>query len=241
MKVKLTLAYDGSAFMGSQVQTTTAQTVMGTLERTLRNLGIQEPPVASGRTDRDVHATRQVAHLSLPPFWRDLFKLRALLNQHLPSSLHVRRIDTVDEDFHARYGARRRSYRYILSTQTPNPFEARFVTFVPTFDPLRVREAMRLFEGEHDFTHFMKTGSDTQSAVRSIYKTRCYSHKGYHVLLFEGNGFLRSQIRLMVGFLLQISEGTLTPQMLHEQLTCKQVYTRALAPAQGLYLCRIGY
>ncbi len=241
MKVKLTLAYDGSAFMGSQVQTSTAQTVMGTLERALRNLGIGDTPVASGRTDRDVHATRQIVHLTLPPFWSDLDKLRALLNHHLPSALHVRRIAVVDDTFHARFGARKRTYRYLITTREPNPFEARFVTFTPTFNPQTLCEAMRLFEGEHDFIHFMKTGNDTHTSVRKIVKTRCYYHRGYWVLIFEGNGFLRSQIRLMVGFLLQINQGVLNTQMLLEQLTCKQVHSRDLAPAQGLYLCNISY
>ncbi len=214
---------------------------MGVLQRVLGNLGIRAVAVASGRTDRDVHATGQVVHVDLPPFWNHLGKLKTALNHQLPAALHVKRIEEVRHDFHARYSAKVRTYRYIISTKAPNPFEARFVTFVDHFDFTAVHHAIRLFEGEHDFVHFMKTGSDTQSSVRTIFKTRCYHHRDYYVLQFQGNGFLRSQIRLMSGFLLQISEGVLSETQLLEQLSVQALHSRHLAPAAGLYLSRITY
>ena len=102
--------------MGSQVQTSTPNTVMGVFQRVLENLGISAVAVASGRTDRDVHATAQVVHVDLPPFWNDLEKLKTALNHQFPPSLHVKRIETVSSDFHARYGAKVRTYRYIITT-----------------------------------------------------------------------------------------------------------------------------
>ncbi len=227
--------------MGSQSQKSTPNTVMGVFQRVLNNLGIKDIAIASGRTDRNVHATGQVLHVSLPPFWNDLQKLHSILNYQLPNSLHVRGIEKVDNNFHARYSAQRRIYRYALSTEEENPFEARYITFVKTLEYQKIASAMKLFEGEHDFKNFMKTGSDSENTVRIIYKAMAYQHKGKTILYFEANGFLRSQIRLMVGFLLAISEGKLTQENLYKQLTFKDIYSRKLAPAQGLYLAKIKY
>ena len=238
--------------MGSQSQKSTPKTVMGVFQKVLLNLGIDDIAIASGRTDRNVHAIGQVLHVSLPLFWNDLQKLRSMLNYQLPNSLHVKSIQEVDDDFHARYSAQRRIYRYILSTGEENPFEARYITFVKALEFQKIASAIKVFEGEHDFKNFMKTGSDSESSVRIIYKTMAYQDKGKTILYFEANGFLRSQIRLMVGFLLEISEGKLDRDELHEQLTCavkneevplgcKDIYSRKLAPPQGLYLAKIKY
>ncbi|MEA1920201.1 MAG: tRNA pseudouridine(38-40) synthase TruA [Campylobacterota bacterium] len=241
MKIKITIAYDGSHYMGSQIQNSTPQTVMGTFQRVLNTLGIQDTAIASGRTDRDVHATKQVLHVKLPEYWSNLDKLKAMLNHQLPDSLHVRDITKVDDDFHARYSAKTRSYRYLLSDQEPNPFEAKYVSFVKDLDFECIEKTIQTFEGEYDFKYFMKSGSDIQSSVRTIYKCMAYQHHGKTVLYFEGNGFLRSQIRMMVGFLLGISEGKLNEEELKEQLTCKAIHSRKLAPPQGLYLAKIRY
>lgn len=227
--------------MGSQSQKSTPKTVMGTFQGVLCNLGITDIAIASGRTDRDVHATGQVLHVSLPEFWNRLDKLKAMLNHQLPRSLHVREIQGVEDDFHARYSATRRIYRYVLSKQEENPFEAPYISFVKTLDFKKISHAIKLFEGEHDFKNFMKNGSDTKSSIRIIYKAFAYQSKGKTILYFEANGFLRSQIRLMMGFLLGISEKKLSPEQLKEQLTCKAIHSRKLAPPQGLYLAKIKY
>ncbi len=227
--------------MGSQSQKSTPKTVMGTFQAVLSRLGITYVAIASGRTDRNVHATGQVLHVSLPEFWNDLEKLKSMLNHHLPHALHVRHIQKVEDNFHARYSATRRVYRYALSTQEENPFEARYLSFVKTLDFDKVSHAIILFEGEYNFKNFMKSGSNTKSSTRIIYKATAYQSKGKTLLYFEANGFLRSQIRLMVGFLLGISEGKLSEAQLREQLTCKATHSRKLAPPQGLYLAKIKY
>ncbi|MDD3769661.1 MAG: tRNA pseudouridine(38-40) synthase TruA [Sulfuricurvum sp.] len=240
-RVKLTLSYNGAAFMGFQSQTTTDNTVVGTLHAAFKRLGIDSLPVGSGRTDRGVHATRQVIHLDLPPYWQDLRKLREMLALQLPYSIRIRRIEPVADDFHARYGARVRSYRYVLKAGESNPFEADFVTFVPRLDEKAIIDAIRLFEGEHDFELFKKSGSDTTHYVRTIFRAYAYSHRGYLILRFDANGFLRSQIRLMVGFLLRISEGKATKEQLQDQLSCRYRHCSDLAPHNGLYLSRVNY
>ena len=87
----------------------------------------------------------------------------------------------------------------------------------------------------------MKNGSDTKSSIRKIYRAYAYKRGSKVILNFEANGYLRSQIRLMVGFLLAVSEGNLTEKQLLEQLTCKAVHSRKLASPNGLYLAKIKY
>ncbi len=227
--------------MGSQTQSTTSQTVMGVFQALLHTLGIDDIAVASGRTDRGVHATGQVLHVSLPQFWSNLVKLKTTLNIRLPKSLHVRKIDPVASDFHARYSAQKRIYRYILSERESNPFEASYVTFTNALDFEKISEAITLFEGVHDFKHFMKEGGDTQTSVREIYRAFAYRHHDKTVLYFEANGYLRSQIRLMVGFLLKISRKKLLLADLKEQLAGTHVHSRTLAPPNGLYLAKVIY
>ncbi len=241
MRVKMTVAYNGANYFGSQVQKETEQTINGQIEKALNLLQIEAKIQASGRTDRGVHASRQVIHFDLPPFWRDLNKLEDSLKRILPLDIGIRRLEQVDDNFHARYSAKKRAYRYILSIQKPNPFLANLVTYIDTIDEEKIREAIALFEGEHNFENFKKSGSDTENFVRKIYKTRVYNHKGYIVLYFEANGFLRSQIRLMVGFLLEISSGKYTKEDLLEQLNCNKNFKLKPAPHQGLYLCNIIY
>ena len=241
MRVKMTIAYNGAHFYGSQIQKETEQTINGQIEKALSLLQIPSTIQASGRTDRGVHASKQVLHFNLPSFWSDLTKLQNSLKRILPSSIVIRKLEFVSDDFHARYSAKRRVYRYIISTQDPSPFLADIITFVDTLNTQKVIEAIKLFEGVHDFEYFKKSGSDTTDFKREIYRTRLYQYKGYTVLYFEANGFLRSQIRLMVGFLLKISEGSYTKEQLLQQLNREKHFNIKPAPHQGLYLSNIKY
>ncbi|MDD5203323.1 MAG: tRNA pseudouridine synthase A, partial [Sulfurimonas sp.] len=127
MRVALTLAYNGTSFLGSQTQSETSNTVLGKLESVLSLLGISSRAIASGRTDKGVHATGQVCHIDLPAFWSDIQKLRDVLNQKLPKTIRVTKINAVDPAFHARYSAKKRVYRYIIKQAESNPFEEEFV------------------------------------------------------------------------------------------------------------------
>jgi len=236
MRHALTLAYNGSSFLGSQAQKSSPNTILGNLEKVCLALGINSKIVASGRTDKGVHATGQVCHIDLPPFWNDLAKLKKVLNTMLPPTIKVYKIKQVDTTFHARYSAKKRVYRYIIKKSHKNPFENDFITFLDDFKFNIVSKNIKLFVGEHDFKNFMKTGSDTKSSIRTIYKSFAYKHKDYIILNFEANGFLRSQIRLMVGALL-----TLDTQQIKEKLECKYNHKVKPAPSNGLYLARIKY
>ncbi len=236
MRCALTIAYNGANFLGSQTQKSSKNTVLGQLEHVLHQLNIEFRVVASGRTDRGVHATGQVCHIDLPQFWRDLEKLKCTLNGILPPSIHIKKIKAVDDDFHARYSAKKRVYRYIIKEGESNPFEDSFVTFLDNFDFYEIQNKIKLFRGEFDFKQFMKTGSDIKSTTRVIYRAFAYKHKGFIILNFEANGFLRSQIRLMVGALLTLNSDKIT-----EQLTCKKKHKIKPAPSNGLYLAKIKY
>lgn len=236
MRVKLTLSYNGTHFLGSQTQTETKNTILGNVEQVLKKLGIQERVIASGRTDKGVHASAQVCHIDLPPFWKDIAKLKRVMNEMLPSSIMVRKISEVSSEFHARYSAKKRVYRYIIKQGHSNPFETDSITFLKTVDTEDIKSKIKLFEGIHDFGEFMKTGSDTGSSVREIYKAFAYEHKGYLILNFQANGFLRSQIRLMVGALLSLDKKVIV-----EKLEAKKKHPLRPAPANGLYLARIDY
>lgn len=236
MRCALTIAYNGSSFLGSQTQKSSTNTVLGQIEHVLYQLNIDSKIVASGRTDRGVHATGQVCHINLPSFWNDLQKLKKVLNEMLPSSIHVKKIKAVNDGFHARYDAKKRVYRYIIKEKESNPFEESFVTFLDSVDFDKIQKNIGLFKGEFDFKYFMKSGSDIKSTKRVIYKAFAYRYKDFIILNFEANGFLRSQIRLMVGAIL-----TLSTDEIIQQLTCKKKYRVKPAKSNGLYLAKIKY
>jgi len=230
------IAYNGTHFLGSQIQSETSNTILGNLEKVLLKLGIDFRVVASGRTDKGVHATGQVCHVDLPKFWNDLEKLKRVLNEMLPSTIMVKDIKKADDEFHARYSAKKRVYRYIIKEGESNPFHNDFVTFVKYIDFEKTKKNIELFVGENDFKQLMKTGSEINSTTRIIYRAFAYRYKDLIVLNFEANGFLRSQIRLMVGALLKLNEHEIK-----EQLACIKNHKVKPAPSNGLYLAKIKY
>lgn len=236
MKCSLTIAYNGTHYLGSQTQKSSKNTILGNLEHVLREINIDSKVIASGRTDKGVHATGQVCQIELPEFWSDLAKLKKVLNTMLPKSIHVKNIKKVDDEFHARYSAKQRMYRYIIKEGESNPFEDDFVTFLDSVDFDNISKNIKLFVGDFDFKNFMKTGSDVNSTCRTVFNAFAYQHNGYIILNFEANGFLRSQIRLMVGALLKLNAVEIK-----EQLECKKKYKIKPANCNGLYLAKIKY
>jgi len=242
MRIKILMAYNGSSYEGSQVQLHTDNTIMGQVYKAFASLNIHTKLHASGRTDAGVHAFKQVMHCEVPSFWTDAPKLKEHLNHKLPSSIKIRQLVLCEQDFHSRYSAKRRAYRYILSDECSNPFEEAFVSFIDKpIDFKLLRRSIAIFEGTHDFSSFKKSGSQTKTNLRTIYKTRVYQHKNKTVLYFEASGFLRSQIRLMVAFLLKINEAELSIEQLKLQLNNTQTFNTRPASANGLYLSNIVY
>ena len=241
MRVKITLEYDGSKFYGYQIQKETANTIAGKIVEALKVLNIQNIPTASGRTDKGVHATGQVMHLDIPSYWSDLNRLKFSLNKILYPHINIKQIKPVSKDFHARYDAKSRVYRYIVSTKKPSVFLNPYVTFLDNINVNTVKNSIKLFEGRHNFEYFKKCGSDTKNFIREIYRADFYRYKDFFIFYFEANGFLRSQIRMMVNFLFQISDEKLSKNELKLQLEKKDIFSTSLAPPNGLYLAKVKY
>ncbi|MCF6330437.1 MAG: tRNA pseudouridine(38-40) synthase TruA [Sulfurimonas sp.] len=236
MRVCITISYNGALYLGSQTQTQTSNTIFNQIQNVLKEINIDSNPQTGGRTDKGVHATGQTFHIDIPEYWHNLKKLKETLNKMLPKSIYIKKIIKVQNDFHARYGAKSRVYRYIIKKSKSNPFENDLVSFYENINFEIIQKNIKLFEGEFNFINFMKTGSEVNSTIREIYKTYAYKHKDFFVLYFEANGFLRSQIRLMVGALLSLDDT-----QIKEQLLSKKIHKIKPAKANGLYLAKIKY
>ncbi len=242
MRVKAVIAYDGSHFFGFQSQTTTTQTISQALQNAFKKLGIDSHPIGSGRTDRGVHATGQVIHFDLPKHWqKEVPRVSTLLNRLLKPHIQFKHITAVEPEFHARFDAKRRIYRYVLKKSLPTPFEAPYCRHLPDLESEKLLHALKLFEGEHDFLHFHKRGSDPNSTVRTIYETSLFNFGSYTVIRFEANGFLRAQVRMMVESAIKVMRGDLQEDIVKRQLEGQKLFNAPLASPEALYLSRVIY
>ena len=232
VKLKLVYSYDGSKFSGSQSQPHGCG-VEDVLRAALGRMGIFAPLISSSRTDKGVHALRQVSCVECAVHW-ELPRLKELINRHCAPYIFVQHISPVPRDFHPRYDAVARCYRYVLNHGRPSPFLSDFCVFYPRVDLAALNAALTNFIGEHDFSEFMKSGSDIKSPVRELYVARAYSFRNLTLINFKANGFLRAQVRLMVANALK-----------SVQSGCKISFSRALSripfPPNGLYLSGVSY
>ena len=240
MRVKAVIAYDGSHYFGFQKQKSTTQTITYAIEKALYSLGIKNDITGSGRTDAKVHASGQVIHFDVPIFWHDLKKLKQTLNQKLTdiSFKHITQVDTL---FHARFSAKQRIYRYIFKTSSLSVFEKKYISSYQVFNALLLKEALKVFEGEHDFDYFRKQGTVTHTSIRTIYTTTYRKRGNYHFIYFTSNGFLRAQIRMMVAVVMAYAQNKMTLNEIKQQLACQKKISTSLAPPEGLYLAKILY
>ena len=241
MRVKITISYDGTQFYGSQEQSH-RKTVVGELHSSFKRINILEKVIMSGRTDRGVHSTGQVFHIDIPEYWKKDEFLYAF-KRIIPKTISVRDFEIVDKNFHSRFSAKRRVYRYIFSTSKTNPFEEKFISFLKkdNFDFSKIENSIGLFKGKHNFQNFKKNGSDNSSDIREIFKVDAYKYKKYFILKFEANSFLRSQVRLMVGSLLSIGYGEIQKNEIINRLNGEKRNLLKIAPPNGLYLTKIIY
>jgi len=238
--IKLIISYDGSKFEGSAIQPKT-KTVQGTLAKALKTLGIESKTVFSGRTDKDVHSTNQVVSFGIPSFWEDLEKLKTTLQKLIGEYIYIKKIELASDDFHARFSAKKREYRYLISLEERNPFNSSYLYHHKNINLEILQKASKKFVGVNDFAYFSKSGSEPKSTIREIYDVKIYQYKKLIVFKFCANSYLRSQIRMMVAFLLKISDGILSLDDLEKQLQCESRISKTLAPPNGLYLTRIRY
>jgi tRNA pseudouridine38-40 synthase len=249
---RLTLEYDGSGFAGWQVQAGAVRTLQGTLEAAIERVsGARVRVHGAGRTDAGVHAEGQVASVALET-GLSAPGLQRALNGVLPRDLAVVTAELVADDFHARYHARAKLYRYrIWNGSRPSPLRASHSWWVkPALDVAAMRAAGALVLGTHDFASFQAAGSDVTSTQRTL--TRCdilqlpavseLDARGEVEILVEGSGFLRHMVRILAGTLVQAGTGRREPASLCAVIAaCDRRATGPTAPPQGLTLVRVFY
>ncbi len=243
MRIALGLEYDGSRFCGWQTQPESCS-VQDTVERALREIaGVPVATTCAGRTDAGVHALGQVIHFDAE-VQRPMSAWVRGSNALLPPSCAVTWACGVPTEFHARYSALSRSYRYVLLNDSVRPAAAhgRVGWFHLPLDLEKMRAAARLLIGEHDFSAFRSAECQARSPVRTVTRldlTRCGNHIVFEI---QANAFLHHMVRNIVGSLVYVGKGKHQPQWFAELLAGRD-RTRA-APtfdAAGLYLARIEY
>ncbi|MDR3258300.1 MAG: tRNA pseudouridine(38-40) synthase TruA [Fusobacteriaceae bacterium] len=233
--------YDGSDFFGSQRQPN-KRTVQGEIERVLNKLLKEEIKITTaGRTDRGVHALEQVStfisNLVIP--YDNL--LRALKNA-LPEDIKVLEVMEVDDTFHARFSAKEREYKYIITCEK-SPFTYRYMTYIKEkIDIEKLQEIMNIFIGKHNFKNFMLKDIVEKNTNREIYFIKIEKNSNNLEIKIRGNSFVKSQIRLMVGESLDVYFGRKSLKYLKEMLdNPDRQYSKSLAEPNGLYLSKIIY
>lgn len=240
MRVAFNISYDGSKFNGYAKQPNTL-TVYSSFHNALKGVGILGKSTCAGRTDKGVHALGQIISLDIHNRWEfKLDTLKKIINQKL-NYIQVKTIKAVDNDFNPRFDAKYRVYRYIISTKKKDVFLHNYISFIDDFNATILKQTTPIFIGSHNFKYFQKTGTENVGSHRTVYDAKFYTHKEKGIFIFKANGFLRSQIRFMVGFLLEISNKKLNKEQLIEQLQVKKRHCSKLAVANGLYLLRMKY
>jgi tRNA pseudouridine38-40 synthase len=240
IRIKAIISYDGSKFSGFQKQKKLTRTVASDIECALSSLGIECNVVGAGRTDSGVHATGQVINFDVPYFWSDTDKLKIELNRKL-SDIVVKRLVVVADDFHARFGAKSREYKYCFSVSKQTVFMKNYISLYDIFEIPKLVMALKQFEGEHDFAFFCKSGSDVGSTVRNITLCRYKRYKNIDIITIRANGFLRSQVRMIVDMSMKCAVGKISLEDISNQVNCKEKISTTLAPAKGLYLTKVIY
>ena len=246
MRYKLTIEYDGTSLLGWQRQLD-GPSVQQYLEEILAKLnGFHREIVSAGRTDAGVHALGQVAHIDLE---REMepWKIREAFNGNLQAaevSVSVLDVEAVDDNFNARFSAKKRAYIYrILNRRAPSPLLRNRVWWVPRpLDIELMRQGAKYLLGHHDFSSFRAAACQAKSPVKTLDKLDI-SRQGEEVIFnVEARSFLHHQVRNFVGTLKLVGEGRLTPEDVKHILEAKDRSAAGpTAPASGLYLAKVEY
>ncbi|MGH9257179.1 MAG: tRNA pseudouridine(38-40) synthase TruA [Vicinamibacterales bacterium] len=254
--LKLTISYDGTRFVGWQRQAD-GVSVQGLLEDALARFeGDAVDVQGAGRTDAGVHALGQVASARMTSRHTTEALARGL-NACLPPDVRVTRVEDAAPDFHARFSARSKTYRYLLrNAHLVSPFERAYVGHVPEpLDLLAMRAAADTLVGTHDFSAFRSTGSDVGDATRTVTQSEVHHVAGSlvpfvptggdHTLVayeVSANGFLRHMVRAIVGTLVDIGRGRRAAASMAALLAGgSRAAAGATAAAHGLFLVRVDY
>ncbi len=243
MRFLIDFSYSGDGFFGYQKQPG-KRTVEQEIEKVLTSIngGKEVIIYASGRTDAKVNALHQKAHFD---FDKKItaYKLLGALNSYLPGDIYINDVINVPSNFHARYMVKSKTYEYKINTKTYNPLLRTHVyQYCKPLDINKMKDALKYFIGTHDFTTFTSSEDKRQDKVRTIYEATLTLDDGIITISFIGNGFLKYQIRNMVGSLIKIGEGKVSPDIIPLLLDEKDRKKAHLcAPAEGLTLLDVKY
>lgn len=244
--LKVTIEYDGTNYFGIQTQKNPhLPTVQETLEDILTKLAGETIQVnVAGRTDGGVHARGQVFNFRTNwtiPVDRVVL---ALNSGGLPQDIVALEAEEVSLDFHARFDAREKTYRYtIYNSRVPSAFLHRYSYFVPQrLDSNKMQEGALNLVGTHDFAAFKAAGSVIKDNVRTIYEATVERHGPLITITLRGNGFLYNMVRIIAGTLIEIGRGKLQPEAMAEIIAKgERTLAGTTVPPQGLCLEKVVY
>lgn len=243
-RIALAVEYRGSDYHGFQVQPNGLKTVQQALERALSKVANEEITlVCAGRTDAGVHATNQIVHFDTLAKRPDKAWIMGT-RPHLPATVSIRWAKEVSPQFHARFSALNRTYRYLLSdTSTPSALLHDQITW--SSRPLNIekmREGAAHLVGQHDFTSFRATQCQAKSPVRTISYLHIVRRGGLILVEVQANAFLHHMVRNIIGVLLAVGAGDKPPSWVKEVLEAKSRSRGGVtAKPFGLYLVYVDY
>jgi tRNA pseudouridine38-40 synthase len=238
---KLTIQYDGTNYAGWQIQQN-AVSVQEIITKSIKQILQDEINlIGSGRTDTGVHALGQVANFVLNKEL-DLYKFKYSLNSVLPNDISITEIKLVNENFHSRFDAKKRSYIYLVTNQK-SPFYNRYAYHLNTeFDISKLIELTSVIPGKKDFTSFSKSNPDIENKVCEVFEAYWRKQKNLFIFYIEANRFLYGMVRTIVGSLLKAYEKENGKEQLEEIFMLKSRNEAADAvPAKGLFLFKVKY
>ena len=245
MRYLITFSYDGSKYKGYQKQPR-LKTVQGEIETALKELSNKDIAISgSGRTDAGVHALNQKAHFDLD-MNITCDKLQKALNSLLSDYIFIKKVETVSDDFHARFNVSAKEYIYKINMGEYNPIEKDYIyQYNKKLDLVEMERALKYLEGTHDFKSFSKTDEEKDDFTRTIIQTnliRNVKAVNKFIISFLGTGFLRYQVRNMIGLLIEIGEGKRKSEDILDILEAKDRRKAGItAPPEGLYLKDVFY
>ncbi len=241
MRYKAVVMYDGTMFHGFQSQDN-LRTVQQEIEEVLKVVTKKETRIfPAGRTDTGVHALGQVFHFDYEIKMEE-WQIKNAINSRLPKDIYIKNINIVNDDFHARYHATKKSYQYIINTNEFNPLNKNYCYYYKyKLDINKMIEASKIFIGEHDFKSFTKNHK-IENTVRIIYDINFDIKDNIIKINFIGNGFLHNMVRIIVAMLIEVGNDRLTiDDLLNAMENKDRKYAPKLAPANGLYLMSVEY
>ena len=242
VRYKCIISYDGHNYMGFQIQNE-----LPTIELEIENainkfIGYDVKIYPSGRTDRGVHARGQVIHFDLENEI-PANGVKSGINAFLPNDIYIKECEIVDLDFHARFSAKSKEYRYYINKGEYDPLKINYSVYITNLDINKMREAIKLLEGKHDFKGFASASIDKRKdTIKEIYHTEINEIGDYLEFVFIGSGFLKYQIRRMMGALVEIGRGKENVSFINLVLDKKDpgISHKSLDGA-GLYLYKVTY